>query len=250
MRFRHNLNGRRILLLIRDGKANTWPDLCRACGLNPNEFHTGHSILWRELESLRAAGLIDFKDKRHGSWGERTIQGKVNVTDSWEGIQSALGISLAQIADFDPDDDLVVTPFWGQPGDVSQKHDVFVLMPFADALRPVYEDHIKRVTSGLSLTIGRADDLFSAHSVMTDVWSGIFNARLIIADCTGRNPNVFYEIGLCHVLGRPVVLITQSPDDVPFDVKHIRFIHYIFTPRGMADFEVALGETIRNVLDM
>ena len=121
-------------------------------------------------------------------------------------------------------------------------------MPFFEPLRPVYEDHIKKISRELKLSVARADDFFSAHSVMADVWSGIFFARAVIADCTGRNPNVFYEIGLAHVLGKPVILITQNADDVPFDVRHIRFIHYTFTPRGMVDFERALGETIRNIL--
>ena len=147
----------------------------------------------------------------------------------------------------DPDD-LIVRPFWGRPNHVQRKHDIFVLMPFLARLKPVYDDHIKNVASGLELTVARADDFFSAHSVMADVWSGIFDARVVIADCTERNPNVFYEIGLAHVLGRPAILITQSPDDVPFDLRHVRFIHYTFTPIGMADFEKALGETLRTVL--
>jgi hypothetical protein len=202
------------------------------------------------LESLKGAGLVDFKRAADGSRDPPGIDGNIKVTGSWESIQNALSISLAQIADLDPDDDLIVTPFWGRPADLAQRFDVFVLMPFAQVMRPVYDDHIKRVASGLSLTVGRADDLFSAHSVMADVWSGIYGAQMVVADCTGRNPNVFYEIGLAHVLGRPVILITQSKDDVPFDVKHIRYIHYTFTPRGMTDFEKTLGETIRNVLGL
>jgi hypothetical protein len=236
------MNGRQILLLIRDGRGKTWPALCRECGLEPGASGTLQIILRHRLLSLKNAGLISFAVK-----GNR-ITGEIKISNAWEKIQSALDISLAQIADFDSYRALVVRPFWGKPIDVSEKNDVFVLMPFAEALKPVYEDHIKPVTSALSLTVGRADDLFSAHSVMADVWSGIFNARVIIADCTGRNPNVFYEIGLCHALGRPVILITQSSDDVPFDVKHIRFIHYTFTPRGMGKFEAILDKTIRQVL--
>lgn len=176
------------------------------------------------------------------------IEGSIEVTPAWERIQQALGISLAQIAEMDPYDDLVVRPFYERPNDVDRKRDLFVLMPFSEALRPVYDDHIKKVCADIGLTVARADDFFSAHSVITDVWSGIFFAGAIIADCTGRNPNVFYEIGLAHVLGKPVVLITQNPDDVPFDIRHIQFIQYTFTPRGMADFERTLREAVRSIL--
>jgi hypothetical protein len=240
----------RILLLIRDRKANTWEEICTEFALDPNDYHTGHSMVWEEIEALRDAGLIEFRTQGETIWEQPNIDGPIQVTAAWERIQQALGISLAQIAELDKHDDLVVRPFFERPADVELKRDLFVLMPFSESLRAVYNDHIKKVASELKLTVARADDFFSARSVMTDVWSGIFFARAIIADCTGRNPNVFYEIGLAHVLGKPVVLITQNADDVPFDVRHIRVIQYTFTPRGMADFERALSETIKSTLSI
>ena len=207
-------------------------------------------MVQREIEGLRDAGLIECRIETETRWGEPRIEGPIQVTPAWERIQQALGISLAQIAELDPHDDLVVRPFFERPEDVERKRDLFVLMPFAESLRAVYNDHIKKVASELNLTVARADDFFSARSVMKDIWSGIFFARAIIADCTGRNANVFYEIGLAHVLGKPVVMITQNADDVPFDVRHIRFIQYTFTPRGMADFERALSETVQSILSL
>jgi len=67
----------------------------------------------------------------------------------------------------------------------------------------------------------------------------------VIADCTGRNPNVFYEIGLAHASGKPVILITQNSDDVPFDIRHLRYIQYDYTPRGMRVFEKRLVDTLK-----
>jgi hypothetical protein len=243
--------GSTILLLIRDRKANTWEAICAEFGEDPKKFHTGHMVIWHEIEALRDAGLIEFQLSEERKGGESPmIEGSIEVTPVWERIQQTLGISLAQIAKMDPHHDLVVRPFFERPKNLDRKRDLFVLMPFSEALRPVYEDHIKKVCAEIGLTVARADDFFSAHSVMTDVWSGILFAGAIIADCTGRNPNVFYEIGLAHVLGKPVVLITQSTDDVPFDVRHIRFIQYTFTPRGMADFERTLSETVRSILSV
>jgi hypothetical protein len=56
-----------------------------------------------------------------------------------------------------------------------------------------------------SLSVGRADDIFTVNSVLADVWTAIKGAKAIVADCTSRNPNVFYEIGLAHVLDKKVV---------------------------------------------
>lgn len=125
--------------------------------------------------------------------------------------------------------------------------EVFVLMPFADTLRPVYEDHIKEVVADLGLRIDRADNFLGAGSIMTDVWSAIHAARIVVADCTGRNPNVFYEIGLAHAIGKRPILIAQSPDDIPFDIQHLRTIHYEYTAPGMKQFEKALRESIRKL---
>jgi hypothetical protein len=213
--------------------------------LDPTQFHTGHHILRRALESLRAAGLVEFEDERR-----HRNNFEIRVSEHWDKIQGALDISLAGLAKYDPRRSMTVEPFFGPPKESSTIADVFVLMPFAPHLRPVYEDHIKRVVTELGLSVARADDFFTAHSIMADVWSAICGARLLIADCTQRNPNVFYEIGLAHVLGKPVILITQDSNDVPFDVRHLRYIQYEYTPRGMKNFEDALAKTIKTTLSL
>lgn len=127
-------------------------------------------------------------------------------------------------------------------------YDLFMLMPFTTSLKPVYDDHIKKIAKAQNLTIARADDFFSQNSIMYEVWSAITQAAILIADCTGKNPNVFYEIGIAHTLGKPVILITQNQDDVPFDLRHIRYIHYEYTPSGMIKFENTLTATISEIM--
>ena len=68
---------------------------------------------------------------------------------------------------------------------------------------------------------------------MGDIWSAINAARIIVADCTGRNPNVMYEIGLAHAIGKYTILLAQSIRDVPFDLRHLRYIIYSNTPDGL-----------------
>jgi hypothetical protein len=138
-------------------------------------------------------------------------------------------------------------PIFGAPNRSGNYPSTFVLMPFESTLRPVFEDHITKVVTKLGMTIGRADDFFRTGSIINDIWSAIFNAQIVVADCTGRNPNVFYEIGMAHTVGRDTVLISQSLDDIPFDLRHLRTILYVFTPRGMESFEESLYRTLASL---
>lgn len=103
----------------------------------------------------------------------------------------------------------------------------FVVMPFAkplgDHFRLLYEPAIAKA----GLRAMRADDeIFATGKIMDQVWAGINASKVLVAELTGRNPNVFYELGLAHALKKPVVLISASEEDVPFDVRHIRVIYY------------------------
>ena len=73
----------------------------------------------------------------------------------------------------------------------------------------------------------RADaDIFGTGKIIDQIWDGINAAKVLVAELTSRNPNVFYELGLAHALDKPVVLISSNEDDVPFDLKHIRVIYH------------------------
>ncbi len=124
----------------------------------------------------------------------------------------------------------------------------FVLSPFAEHFDAVYSDHIKPVVQGCGLICSRADDIYGNRPIIEDIWRYTNEARLVVAELTGRNPNVLYETGIAHTVGKDVILITQSLDDVPFDLRHIRCITYDFTPRGTQRLEEQLRETILNVL--
>ncbi|HML22577.1 MAG TPA: hypothetical protein PKD09_13065 [Aggregatilinea sp.] len=127
--------------------------------------------------------------------------------------------------------------------------DIFVIMPFDQSFTPIYENHLKSIADRLGYSIKRGDDFFSRHAIMADVWSAITNTKLIIADCTNRNPNVFYELGIAHTLDKPVIMITQNREDIPFDVGHLRIILYKFTLNGMAELERLLEDALEKVLN-
>ena len=90
----------------------------------------------------------------------------------------------------------------------------------------------------------RADDIRGTTLITRDIWEKINRARFLVADLSGQNPNVFYEVGLAHALGKDVLLLTQTMTDVPFDLKALRCIVYSYTPRGMKEMEAALKATI------
>ena len=143
---------------------------------------------------------------------------------------------------------MLVTPrFRGRDFEVDPNL-VFVLIPFREPFIRILEDHIKKVAEELGLICRKADDIFAPREIMEDIWEQINRARFIIADLTDKNPNVFYEVGIAHTLGKDVILITQSKDDVPFDLHYIRYIYYEYTPPGMQHFEKALKQTIEELL--
>ncbi len=76
----------------------------------------------------------------------------------------------------------------------------------------------------------------------------IDRSRVVICDCTGRNPNVFYEAGIAHTLGREVILITQSEHDVPFDLRHLRYVRYLNNAEGRRALIAALQNRMQTIL--
>lgn len=124
----------------------------------------------------------------------------------------------------------------------------FILMPFDDELQAIYHDHIRLVVESKGLSCLRADEVVGTGPITRDIWEKTNRARVIIADLTGKNPNVFYELGIAHALGKEVILITQKIDNVPFDLKALRCIVYSFTPRGMKEMESKLAITIDEVM--
>lgn len=103
----------------------------------------------------------------------------------------------------------------------------FVMQPFADPLGGYFETLYKPAIEKTGLKAVRADaEIFGTGKIIDQVWRGISQASVLVAELTSRNPNVFYELGLAHALGKPVVLVSSNEDDVPFDLHHIRVIYY------------------------
>lgn len=197
-------------------------------------------IDWGLVEAYEEnAGSLTLVEKLDPVYVTDVAQLRFYISERTVAMEKQLGVSLIQ----------QVSPIFGEPRKSKRWTDLFVLMPFEPNLKPIFDDHIKKVALELGLSCSRADDFFSSGSIISDVWSAIYHAKIIVADCTHRNPNVFYEIGVAHTLGKKTVLLSQSIEDIPFDLRHLRVIVYTYTPRGIAQFEESLKATIEETLE-
>jgi hypothetical protein len=103
---------------------------------------------------------------------------------------------------------------------------VFVLMPFSQDFIDIYEAGIKPACREVGAYCERVDEQIFVENILHRVYKQIAKADIIVAEMTGRNPNVFYETGYAHALNKTVILLTQNADDIPFDLKHYPHIVY------------------------
>ena len=212
-------------------------------------FNHGH---WRELAVL--LGQLEMVDAhprllRSLTFGDPDYEGHaLAVLTAW---YRADENSLAEVAAYltrkfpPPDDALnVASVEAGKPRIVFQPQVfeipnrepdpqlVAAMMPFSASFTPVY-DCVRSAAEKAGMTCHRADDIWTHSTIIQEVFSLIYRSHIVVCDFTGRNPNVFYEAGIAHTLGKHVIPITQSAGDVPFDLAHHRYIHYLPNGEGL-----------------
>jgi hypothetical protein len=127
------------------------------------------------------------------------------------------------------------------------KDNCFVIMPFRPELHYMYLYMQQHLEKNFNLTCTRGDAKILTVPLLDKIEADIRSADIIIADCTGRNPNVFYELGMAHVLAKRVVLITsEAIDQAPTDIRCFEFIKYdLDDHRGFLEkLENALGNVV------
>lgn len=103
---------------------------------------------------------------------------------------------------------------------------VFVLMPFDDEFSDIYKFGIKGAAEDVGAYAERVDEQIFTEGILDRIFTQISKSDVVVADMTGRNPNVFYEVGYAHALGKITLLLTQAVEDIPFDLKHRQHIVY------------------------
>ena len=98
----------------------------------------------------------------------------------------------------------------------------FVLMPFDDKFDDLYRLGIKEPAATLGIRAERVDEQLFREGILDRIYRQISAADVIVAEMTGQNPNVFYEVGYAHAKEKLCILSTAEADDIPFDLKHMR----------------------------
>jgi CheY-like chemotaxis protein len=141
-------------------------------------------------------------------------------------------------------------PLFGVPTISDQfSADAFIIMPFHPTFDPVHAA-ITRAVTAQGLREFRGDDPFTQTSVIHDIWSALNGCRVVISDCTGRNANVYYELGIADTLGKPVIILVQDINDVPFDIRHRRILEYTNTSPGRQKLSRELQVALKKILGL
>jgi hypothetical protein len=111
-------------------------------------------------------------------------------------------------------------------GRIAKTKSAFICMPFSKEFDDSFEVGIKPVVQECGFKCIRSDELEHNKGIMQVVYDQIQSAHIVIADMTGRNPNVYYEVGYAHAIGKDVILLTQRTEDIPFDLREYNHIVY------------------------
>lgn len=120
---------------------------------------------------------------------------------------------------------------------------VFVLMPFHGDFDDIYHLGIKAACEQVGVYCERADEQLELGNIMERVYNNIAKSDIIIADMTGRNANVFYEVGYAHALNKQVILLTHNSSDIPFDLN--QYPHIVYEGKISAKLKPELEKRLR-----
>jgi hypothetical protein len=125
---------------------------------------------------------------------------------------------------------------------------VAVMMPFSHDFSDTYQE-IQNACETLGLRCERADTIWEETTIIQDVFNLIYRSAVTIIDLSGRNPNVMYECGIAHTLGRPVLPISRSVEGLPFDLAHHRILSYLPNAEGLSQMRKKLESRLRSMTD-
>ena len=140
----------------------------------------------------------------------------------------------------------LVNPHWKGRGFDVELDLCFILMPFGETWSDSVWKLVDAICSRAGLRCKRADEQ-EGRVVMDDLWEGLCKSRIVVADLTARNPNVTYEVGMADVLGKEVILLSQTPEDVPFDFLGLRLIPYENSIPGAQALEEKLIKRVESL---
>jgi hypothetical protein len=102
----------------------------------------------------------------------------------------------------------------------------FVAIPAIASFDAYYREVLVRAIVRAGLEPVRAEDIDKHRAVTDQIFAGVSEAAICVLDLSSRSTTVLYALGLAHGLGKRIVLLAQSPDDVPYDLRFGRYIVY------------------------
>ncbi len=128
-----------------------------------------------------------------------------------------------------------------KPGDRRPCYAVMPYMPWSESVKTTIVNAADHCGFDCEVT----GDLPAPGGIVDQIWQGIRRADAVIVDITGNNPNVFYELGLAHALGKEVILLAQGDRDLPFDIKTTRYLQY--DPKKLCELGKAVEDALKLV---
>jgi hypothetical protein len=192
--------------------------------LDPIHFNSESS------EQSKAISIINSILKSDGFYVEKDGKsGKVNLIKSSDGFVSTARDSMRhkRIITFSPS-------VFSIPNEPVDDKLVSVMMPYEMSFDGVL-GAIRQSCTNVGMDCRRADDIWDDSVIIQDVFKLIFCSSIVVVDFSGKNSNVFYEAGIAHTLGKNVIPITQSLNDIPFDLRHHRALLYLNNEQGLGD---------------
>jgi hypothetical protein len=137
--------------------------------------------------------------------------------------------------------DITISGFNVEP----QQPTAFVVMQFTDPYNELYTEVIRPLCEEFHILPLRADEMYGPRLIIADVAKQITEARLVVAEITPANPNVYYEVGYAHALNKPTILIAEKGTQLPFDVSPFRVLFYENSIAGKHRVEVGLRKHLK-----
>lgn len=211
--FRHYLKFKERLLEIEIIKMDDFRSHMERQSLELNKNFAASELRWREVNHLVLSGQED----------DRNIYSKSRYIQQPSSFLSSHGVEVESITD--------------------SSNLVFMLTPFHS---DYYTDYtvVVEAANALGLEVQRGDEKASGGDIFNQILKAIVSARIIVANITGRNPNVFYELGIAHALNKPVILVCEQGNDVPFDLQSKRIVFFDTAEELKRGITKALGQAL------
>jgi hypothetical protein len=125
---------------------------------------------------------------------------------------------------------------------------VFVVMQFSGRYNELYSKVIQPVAGEFELEARHVGEIWGPGLILHDITQGIIDAKIVIAEITPANQNVFYELGFSHALGKPTILLAKKGKKLPFDISGYRCLFYENSIRGKKAIEEGLRKHLAAIL--